>query len=171
MSMQVSSVLKHPMSNPESHQPANKMPRSTSIALLIKRAHGLVLELTEPALAAHDLTVTEYIILVSLRDATTRTPTGICAEYRHNGGAMTRVCDRLVGRGLLNRYRDTMDRRKVNLHLTPAGRDIVERMIPAFDNILNTAIGNFSGQEVHELTRLLAKFAANLARELDPPRR
>ena len=141
-----------------------------SLALLIKHAHGLVLELMEPVLAVHGLTVAEYLILVSLRDATTRTPTDIRTEYRRNVGSMTRVCDRLVGQGLLHRYRDTVDRRKVNLHLTPSGRDIVERMTPAFENILNSSIGNFSWNEVNEFTRLLANFTANLVRELEPTR-
>ena len=162
-------MRKPPRPQRESNHLAKRMPR-LNIALLIKHAHSLVRELTGPVLAAHDLTVTEYLTLVSLKDATTRTPTDICAEYRQDIGAFTRVCDRLAGLGLLDRYRDTMDRRKVNLHLTPAGHAIVERITPAFDNVLNTVIGNFSGSETNEFTRLLSNFTANLAQALEPTR-
>ena len=134
----------------------------SSIALLIKRAHGLLLDLAEPPLAAHNLTVTQYITLLSLSEAVTLNPRDICAEYRHAGGAMTRVCDRLVELGFLERDRDTQDRRKVNLRLTRSGRETVERLVPVVAGALNTGMKNFGDDEAGEFTRLLVKYSANL---------
>jgi DNA-binding MarR family transcriptional regulator len=134
----------------------------SSIAWLIKRAHGLLLDLAEPPLAAHDLTVTQYITLLSLGDAARLNPSDIRAEYRQTGGAMTRVCDHLVVLGLLERDRDNKDRRKVNLRLTQAGRETVERLIPVVVDALAIGIRNFSDDEVDEFSRLLLKYSANL---------
>ena len=145
---------------------ATNMPRS-SIAFLIKRSHTLCLDLTEPALAAQGLTFMQYIILVWLKDAMTVTPKDICTEYRHDSGALTRVVDQLTERGLLERIRDIVDRRKVNLRLTPAGRRTVEGSIPHLVDILNSGLGNFSDDEVQEFTRLLLKLNAHLQSQLD----
>ncbi|SRR5882724_2976802 len=148
---------------------ATNMPRS-SIAFLIKRSHTLCLDLTEPALAAQGLTFMQYIILVWLKDAMTVTPKDICTEYRHAGGALTRVVDQLAERGLLERNRDIVDRRKVNLRLTPAGRRAVERLIPLVVDILNAGLCNFSDCEVQEFTRLLLKLNADLHSQLESAR-
>jgi DNA-binding MarR family transcriptional regulator len=142
------------------------MPRS-SIAFLIRRSHTLWLDLIEPALAAQRLTLIQYTILVWLKEAATLTSKEICTAYRHDGGALARVVDQLAERGLLERIRDNVDRRKVNLHLAPAGRRVVEASIPPVVTILNTGLGNFSNREVQDLTRLLLKLNANLQSELD----
>jgi len=142
----------------------------SSIALLIKRAHGLLLDLAEPVLAAHSLTVTQYITLLSLSDAATLNPKDIRSEYRQTGGAMTRVCDHLVELGLLERDRDTQDRRKVNLRLTQTGRDTVERLVPIVVDALNIGIEIFTDDEAGEFARLLVKYSANLQSGLPPKR-
>jgi len=41
----------------------------------------------------------------------------------------TRMCDRLVRKGLITRSRDEIDRREVNLEVTPAGRKVVTDVI------------------------------------------
>jgi DNA-binding MarR family transcriptional regulator len=145
------------------------MPRS-SIPFLIKRSHALWLDLTEPALAARGLTFIQYIILVWLKDAVTATSKDICTGYRHDSGALTRVIDRLVERGLVERTRDNLDRRKVNLCLTPAGSSIIEGSIPHVVTILKAGLGNFSNREVQDFTRLLLKLNAGLQSQLDSPR-
>ncbi len=139
----------------------------SSIALLIKRSHTLWLGLIEPVLAAQGLTFIQYMILGGLKDAMTVTPKDICTEYRHDSGALTRVVDQLTERGLLERIRDIVDRRKVNLRLTPAGRRTVEGSIPHLVDILNSGLGNFSDDEVQEFTRLLLKLNAHLQSQLD----
>jgi DNA-binding MarR family transcriptional regulator len=141
-----------------------------SIAFLIKRSHTLWLGLIEPVLAAQGLTFIQYVILVWLKDAMTVTPKDICTEYRHDSGALTRVVDQLTERGLLERIRDIVDRRKVNLRLTPAGRRTVEGSIPHLVDILDTGLGNFSDDEMQEFTRLLLKLNADLESQLDSVR-
>jgi DNA-binding MarR family transcriptional regulator len=75
---------------------------------------------------------------------------------------MTRVIDQLAERGLLERARRDRDRRKVELELTPAGREAIENLIPLVVKKLNQALADFSSEEVQELLRLLIKLNTTL---------
>ncbi len=134
----------------------------SSIGYLAKRAHSLMLDVMEPLLEERGFSFLQYVILAWLRDGIAVNPKDICFQYRHNSGALTRVIDQLSARGFLERVRRDRDRRKVELQLTPAGREAVERLIPLVVEKLNLALADFSSAEVQELTRLLTKLNATL---------
>src|ERR1700737_2444884 len=129
-----------------------------SVGYLVKRAHSLMLDILEPMLEERGFTFIQYVILSWLRDGIAVNPKDICFQYRHNSGALTRVIDQLAERGLLERMRRDRDRRKVELQLTPAGREAVESLIPLVVDKLNLALSDFSSAEVEEFLRLLLKF-------------
>jgi DNA-binding MarR family transcriptional regulator len=133
-----------------------------SIGYLVKRAHSLMLDVMEPLLEARGFSFVQYVILAWLRDGIAVNPKDICAQYRHDSGAMTRVIDQLEERGLLERVRRDRDRRKVELQLTPAGREAIEGLIPLVVEKLNLALADFSSEEVQELLRLLIKLNTTL---------
>jgi DNA-binding MarR family transcriptional regulator len=120
------------------------------------------LDAMEPALEAHGFTFVQYQIMAQLRDGIAVNPKDLCTQIRHNSGALTRVIDQLAERGLLERSRRDRDRRKVELELTPAGREVVESLIPLVVDKLNLALAEFSTGEVKELTRLLLKLNVSL---------
>jgi DNA-binding MarR family transcriptional regulator len=133
-----------------------------SIGYLVKRAHSLMLDVMEPLLEERGFSFVQYVILAWLRDGIAVNPKAICAQYRHDSGAMTRVIDQLAERGLLERMRRDRDRRKVELQLTPAGREAIEGLIPLVVEKLNLALADFSSEEVQELLRLLIKLNTTL---------
>jgi DNA-binding MarR family transcriptional regulator len=139
-----------------------------SVGYLVKRAHSLMLDLMEPLIENHGFTFIQYVILAALRDGIAVNPKDICSQYRHDSGALTRVIDQLAERGLLERVRRDRDRRKVELQLTPAGRDAIESLIPLVVDKLNEALSAFTKVEVQELLRLLIKLNATLQTRLDP---
>ncbi len=51
--------------------------------------------------------------------------TDIAADLGVAPSTATRMCDRLVRKGLVRRYRTAANRREVRLHLTPAGKSLV----------------------------------------------
>jgi DNA-binding MarR family transcriptional regulator len=140
----------------------------SSIGYLVKRAHSLMLDVMEPLLEERGFTFVQYVILAWLRDGIAVTPSDICSQYRHNSGALTRVIDQLAERGFLERVRSDRDRRTVQLQLTPAGREAVERLIPLVVEKLNLALADFSGTEVQELHRLLIKLNTSLQSPTEP---
>lgn len=140
----------------------------SSVGYHIKRANSLMLDVLEPVFEAHGFTFVQYQVLAWLRDGIAVNPKDICAQFRHNSGALTRVIDQLAERGLLERSRRDRDRRKVELDLTAAGREVIESLVPLVVEKLNLALADFSSEEVQELTRLLLKLNVTLQSTVKP---
>jgi DNA-binding MarR family transcriptional regulator len=133
-----------------------------SVGYLVKRTYALMLDVLEPAFAGHGFTYMQYVILMQLRSRAAINLRDISHEFRHDSGALTRVIDQLAKRGLVQRQRCAKDRRRVDLHLTPAGLKTCEQLIPLVVDKLNRALTGFSKSEHAELVRLLGKFTAGM---------
>ena len=150
------------------HYQASTYRAQSSVGYLIKRAHSLMLDVLEPVFEAHGFTFIQYQVLAWLRDGIAVNPKDICTQFRHNSGALTRVIDQLAERGLLERSRRDRDRRKVELDLTPAGREVIESLVPLVVEKLNVALADFSSEEVQEFVRLLLKLNVTLQSTVKP---
>jgi DNA-binding MarR family transcriptional regulator len=138
-----------------------------SVGYLVKRAHSLMLDIMEPVITQRGFTFVQYVVMSALRDGIAMNPKVICTQFRHDSGALTRIIDQLAERGLLERVRRDRDRRKVELQLTPAGREIIESIIPLVVDKLNEVLVDFSKAEVQELLRLLVKLNTTLEEHVD----
>jgi DNA-binding MarR family transcriptional regulator len=134
----------------------------TNIGYILKRAHSLLLDAMEPELEARGYSFVQYVIMAWLRDGIAVNPKDFCLHFRHDSGALTRVIDQLVARGVVERSRGERDRRTVDLQLTKAGFEAIEGLLPLVVDKLNMALGDFSSAEVKELMRLLLKLNATL---------
>jgi DNA-binding MarR family transcriptional regulator len=134
----------------------------SSVGYLVKRSYSLCADVLEPVLKEHGFTFLQYMILGWLRDGIALNPSDICAQYRHNSGALTRVIDQLEEKGFIERLRRDRDRRKVELQLTDAGSKVIGSLIPLVVEQLNLALEDFSSDDVQQLTRLLLKFNTSL---------
>jgi DNA-binding MarR family transcriptional regulator len=150
------------------HYKVSTYKAQSSVGYLLKRASALIVDVMEPVFEAQGFTFVQYQILAWLRDGIAVNPKDICAQFRHNSGALTRVIDQLAERGLLERARRDRDRRKVELELTPAGRAVVETLIPLVVEKLNYALADFSSAEVQEFKRLLLKLNVTLQSAVEP---
>jgi len=138
-----------------------------SLGYLMKGAHSLMANAVEPVLMDQRFTYLQYVVLLRLRHGMAVHPKDIATQLRYNSGALTRVIDQLVDRGLLKRVRRNHDRRKVELQLTPAACGTIDGLIERIVYGLNRALGNFSGSEVQELQRLLVKLTITLQSAID----
>jgi len=152
----------------EQHYQVSNFRAQESIGYLIKRAHSLMHDMLEPVLEAHGFSLIQYVMLAWLRDGIAINPKTFCALYRHDTGAVTRVIDQLADRGLLARARRNEDRRKIELDLTPQGRESIERLIPLAVAKLNVALGDFSAAEFAEFVRLLVKLNTTMQAAVEP---
>jgi DNA-binding MarR family transcriptional regulator len=139
-----------------------------SIGYLVKRAHSLMLDIMEPVIEQRGFSFVQYVVMSALRDGIAMNPKVICTQFRHDSGALTRIIDQLAERGLLERVRRDRDRRKVELQLTPAGRETIESIIPLVVDKLNEVLTDFSKAEVQDLLRLLVKLNTTLQEHVDP---
>jgi DNA-binding MarR family transcriptional regulator len=149
------------------HYQVSTYKAQTSVGYLVKRAHSLFLDIMEPMIEQRGFSWIQYVVLAALRDGIAVNPKAICAQYRHDSGALTRIIDQLAERGLLERVRRDKDRRKVELQLTPAGRDAIESLIPLIVGKLNEVLSDLSQAEVQELLRLLVKLNTTLQSHVD----
>ena len=78
-----------------------------------------------------------------------------------NAGAMTRMIDRLVEKGLIERSRCPHDRRATRLSLTEAGHEALEPISAVLADTLNDLLNGFSRDEFDTLLALLRRVRAN----------
>jgi DNA-binding MarR family transcriptional regulator len=72
-----------------------------------------------------DVTLPQFRALMVLATYGPQRAIDVSTELGVNPSTGTRMCDRLVRKGLVRRSRSRGDRRVVRLTLTPAGRDLV----------------------------------------------
>jgi DNA-binding MarR family transcriptional regulator len=94
----------------------------------IIRASRALVGIAVQSLTATDeeVTLPQYRTLVTLTYSGGRRLADLASSLGVSPSTATRMCDRLVRKGLISRSRDEIDRREVNLEVTAAGRQIVE---------------------------------------------
>jgi DNA-binding MarR family transcriptional regulator len=75
-----------------------------------------------------DVTLPQYRALVVLASRGPQRVVDISAELGVNSSTGTRMCERLVRKGLVRRERSVTDRRVVRLTLTPSGEYLVQEV-------------------------------------------
>ncbi len=115
-----------------------------------------------------DLTMREYDVLYTL--AKSSRPLRMAELNRSvllSQPALSRMVDRLVGRGLVRRDADPADGRGVRLELSPAGRDRQRRIGGRHAIGVARAVAALTDAELEQLEALCGKLAAG-ATEDDP---
>jgi DNA-binding MarR family transcriptional regulator len=75
-----------------------------------------------------DVTLAQFRTLMVLASRGPQRAVDVATELGVNPSTATRMCDRLVRKGLIRRSRRAGDRRAVRLTLTPAGRELVDEV-------------------------------------------
>jgi DNA-binding MarR family transcriptional regulator len=129
----------------------------SGIGYLLRRTSNLLTARIEARFAGFDVTFMQWVVLLHIRDKIAMTAAEIGRSVGHDSGAMTRLVDHLVQRGLVERCRSSRDRRIVTLSLTDQGSRTVASLAPSVIDCLNQAVATFTREEADTLTRLLTK--------------
>lgn len=78
-----------------------------------------------------NLTISQFGVLESLYHLGPMYPSDLSTKLLKSGGNITLVLDNLEKQGLVQRKRDTEDRRMIIVSLTPAGHDLISKIFPA----------------------------------------
>lgn len=76
--------------------------------------------------------------------------------------SLTRLIDRLCDNNLIERRSDANDRRANRLYLRPAARPLLKKLGELRAEITQTALGQMSSNEAHDLVRLLETIKDNV---------
>ncbi len=80
------------------------------------------------AAAAEGVTLPQYRVLVLLASYSPQGVAALAASIDVSPSTVTRMCDRLVTKGLVRRRTSSADRRQVQLGLTVEGRKVVQQV-------------------------------------------
>lgn len=127
------------------------------LARLIAHVHKRQTDLCNAALKAHALNMVTYTALMMLFGAPnqTLTPSELSQTTGEKPTNITRICDELLARGLIERSAGTADRRKVVLRLSAAGDALVRQVQPDIWQTLEQIYGGFDAGQTTALTALL----------------
>lgn len=74
------------------------------------------------------------------------------------GSSPSRIVDRLAAAGLVHRAADGRDRRQISLTVSPAGRDVLARVIEVEDELYASLDAAAAGRDVESVIAFLADF-------------
>ena len=119
----------------------------------------------------HGLTTPQIAVLREVSEAGKLPVSQIAARTHLSHATVSGILDRLERAKVLERVRDHADRRCVNVRLTPAGRDEVDRTPPLLKQGFITAFGELPEWEqmllLSALERIAAMMSAPAGREED----
>jgi len=126
--------------------------------------HQLVLSMRRQiaaGMAEHELTAAQWYPLWKLRRDGPGTAQELARDMEIDAGAMTRLIDRLVAKGHVQRARSSTDRRRLTLTLTPAGQAVADKVPSVLARVNNTYLHGFDRSEWDTLKSLLRRMLAN----------
>jgi DNA-binding MarR family transcriptional regulator len=138
----------------------------TQFSQQIANIEGLMLRVTwleqrrfAQDLAAFDLTPPQFFVLRSIISHDEHpTMSALAYDTLQHCATVTGIVDRLVRMGLVQRQRDSQDRRQILVELTPAGREVMEKVRGSRRWRLQETLLRLSAADARELLRLLSAY-------------
>ncbi len=109
-----------------------------------------------------DINFSQFRVLKALHEGRASTASEIARCVGHDAGALTRLLDRLVERGLLRRQPRTTDRRQVDVMLTDAGHAVAQRIVCAAAESISDALRPLTDDEHTALLGMLDRILVAL---------
>ena len=137
-------------------------PDGTPLGLLLATTSKAVGRAFNSALAESGGSVPVWLILNALEREPRRTQLDNARAVGIEGPTLTRHLDGMERAGLVERRRDSVDRRAVRVELTPAGRELHGRLLRAvigFNERLHAGLGS---DEVAMLRSVLGRMEENV---------
>lgn len=136
-------------------------PRDPAILVrLVKSIHKRVHDDANALLRPLGVNHPEYNLLMMLygSEGHALNPSQLAEAAAEKSANITRLTNALCDKQLVARSADANDRRKVALTLTPAGRAMIEGLLPDIGALLNRQVSGLEAGEMQQLEVLLKKF-------------
>ncbi|HSN75009.1 MAG TPA: MarR family transcriptional regulator [Anaerolineae bacterium] len=131
--------------------------RALDVYIKLSRAADAVTQRINRHLKEDGLTVSQFGVLEALYHMGPMCQTEVAGKILKSTGNLTLVIDNLEQAGLVQRQRDTVDRRFISVHLTPAGEELIARIFrPHVAGVVAT-MSALTKDEQEELAQLCRK--------------
>ncbi|PQA56263.1 MULTISPECIES: MarR family winged helix-turn-helix transcriptional regulator [Siphonobacter] len=112
--------------------------------------------------AGMELTVDQWVLLDHVFHFPGISQNALAEKTAKDNPTVTRILDILVKKGLVERRMAEEDRRKFNLHLTPAGMEKYHIAFPVVAEVRKIGWANLSDQDFDDLVRILDTIYLNI---------
>ncbi|MBU0748821.1 MAG: MarR family winged helix-turn-helix transcriptional regulator [Gammaproteobacteria bacterium] len=146
--------------NAEHYDPDKLVPEN-SVGYLMRKVMSSIRTQADAQLASHDLTYAQWLPLFKLSLSSTATVASLARDLETDPASTTRSLDRMEAKGLVVRERSTVDRRVVQLKLTPEGQRIAALVPPVLADVLNVHLSDFTHDEWQLLLSMLRRMLVN----------
>ena len=131
--------------------------RALNAYLKLQRAAGSTSARLNGLLAVAGVTESQFAVLDALYHLGAMHQCQVAEKLLRTGGNITLVVDNLEKRGLVERRREARDRRFITVHLTRAGRQLVQQVLPRHVANIVAELRALTPAEQDELGRLCRK--------------
>jgi DNA-binding MarR family transcriptional regulator len=138
-------------------EPADGYRLQEQIGFVLRKAHQRHVAIFASHIA--DLTPPQFATLAKLADVGETSQNQLGNLVAMDAATVKGVIDRLKARGLVELTKHDVDKRRLLVSLTTEGRETVERLIPAAQQITAETLAPLSPKEAATLLRLLGKIA------------
>jgi DNA-binding MarR family transcriptional regulator len=132
-----------------------------SIGFLLKRVRASLTAAVDRQMAEYDISHDQWGVLIVMAQGHEQSAAELARTIECDGGSMTRMIDRLEAKGYLTRERRGHDRRVVWLQLTPAGKDLAEKLKSVVVDVQNHHLRGFTADELEVFKDFLRRMLAN----------
>jgi DNA-binding MarR family transcriptional regulator len=135
---------------------------SECIAVRLRMLNRVITNIYDDALRPLDLKVSQMNILVAAAKMGTARPVDVCEHLHLDVSTLSRNVERMKARGWLEVVPD-QDRRSQPFRLTPLGRKLLERAVPAWSEAqeqVKKVLGDAFVQQLNQATKRVGKAAA-----------
>ena len=143
------------------HYRSEQMQPDNSVGYLMRKVMSSIRTQADAQLALHDLTYVQWLPLFKLSLCSTATVASLARDLETDPASMTRSLDRMEAKGLVVRERSTVDRRVVQLALTPEGQRIAALVPAVLADVHNGHLSDFNHDEWQLLLGMLRRMLAN----------
>lgn len=113
------------------------------------------------ALKPYDLSLTEWRVCASLHISSGQTLSELATNTATKISAISRLLDRLVLQGIVQKSPCDKDKRAVRMYLTKQGDELTESIIPLAQYFESVALKGLSTTEIKTLETMLEKIYNN----------
>lgn len=112
--------------------------------------------------AGVNLTPHEFAVLNRLTEFPTLNQRNIAQLTYKDRPAVTRMLERMISKGLVEKQLCDKDRRAFQVALTEKGRKVRETVVPIAREVMLQALSDADGKEIATTLKLLQKITANM---------